>query len=204
MAVRETQGGFAANSPPVGSVGDRVNAWYSPSGVQSVFITSLGGTSVDVGGSGDAEAQPTGLAVRGYNSLYNGATWVRARGDTFGAYVVCRPATSGGLTHHRISPAVALANVKAAAANLYSAVLLNTNAAIRYFQIYNKSTAPVLGTDTPVLTIALPPNVPVILPNTPMGSTFNLGFGWAVTTDDIAIPAAGGAAGDVHGTLFYS
>ena len=39
---------------------------------------------------------------------------------------------------------------------VYSLAVSNANAAVRYVKLYNKATAPVVGTDVPVATFALP------------------------------------------------
>lgn len=79
----------------------------------------------------------------------------------------------------------------------------NTNAAIRYLQIYNKATAGTLSTDTPALTIPLPPNVPVPVNFTDIGGAFATGISWQFTTDDVAIPTTAGASTDIHGFVTY-
>ena len=46
---------------------------------------------------------------------------------------------------------------KGSAGDLHRIVAYNAAAAVRYLKVYNKATAPTVGTDTPVLTYALPP-----------------------------------------------
>ena len=60
----------------------------------------------------------------------------------------------------------------------------NTNAAVRYLKVYDKATAPTVGTDVPVATYAIPgnaagagTNIPFMLPD-----SFQFGFGFALTT----------------------
>lgn len=105
---------------------------------------------------------------------------------------------------YRISAALANGVIKASPANVLGwATLLNTNAAVRYVQLYNKFTVPTLGTDTPFLTVAIPAGgaANLFLPN-PIFTGAN-GLSWAVTTDNAAIPAVAGAAGDIAGTILY-
>lgn len=60
-------------------------------------------------------------------------------------------------THHAISAATTNAtSVKASAGTVNHIVVNNLNAAVRYFKLYNKASAPTVGTDTPVLTLAIP------------------------------------------------
>lgn len=47
---------------------------------------------------------------------------------------------------------------------MWSVVTSNINAAARYLKLYNKASAPTVGTDTPVLTIPLPPAPPTTTP----------------------------------------
>ncbi|MBZ9873094.1 hypothetical protein LB542_19795 [Mesorhizobium sp. BR1-1-9] len=48
-------------------------------------------------------------------------------------------------------------SAKAAPAQLYSAVGYNTAAAVLYLKFYDKASAPTVGTDTPKMTLPLPP-----------------------------------------------
>jgi hypothetical protein len=48
--------------------------------------------------------------------------------------------------------------VKSSAANLSILHIVNGAATLRYFKLYNKSSAPVVGTDVPLITITLSPN----------------------------------------------
>jgi hypothetical protein len=57
-------------------------------------------------------------------------------------------------------------SVKASAGTVYSLIVTNTNAAARYLKLYNKASAPTVGTDTPVATICIP------------GATTGAGFVW--------------------------
>lgn len=73
--------------------------------------------------------------------------------------------------------------VKASAGQVYTFTASNTNAAVRYLKLYNKATAPTVGTDTPVQTIALPPSgaLPPQL-GSPVGLSFSAGISFALTT----------------------
>jgi lysophospholipase L1-like esterase len=54
-------------------------------------------------------------------------------------------------------------SVKASAGSVGLIVVSNINAAVRYLKMYNKASAPTVGTDTPVMTIAVPPNQTVVI-----------------------------------------
>lgn len=92
-------------------------------------------------------------------------------------------ATQGGLS---ISRTIAGAStnstlVKNAAGQLYGVVVDNQNAAVRYLKFYNKATAPTVGTDTPVLTFAIPPAGTLHL-EFANGIAFDTGIGIGLTT----------------------
>jgi hypothetical protein len=141
-----------------------------------------------------------GYASLGY--VWDGAAIQLMRGDTTGTFTVPKPVTSGGLSIARLIGATS-GVIKASAGQLYTATLTNSNAAIRYLQIYNKATAGTLSTDTPVMTIPLPPNASVMIDFSGMGGAFATGISWQFTTDDIAIPTTAGASTDIHGFVTY-
>jgi hypothetical protein len=70
------------------------------------------------------------------------------------------PATANGCVVSRTIAAASTnpVSVKAGAGQLYGIVATNINAAVRYLKLYNKASAPTVGTDVPVMTIALPGN----------------------------------------------
>ena len=64
---------------------------------------------------------------------------------------------------------------------LYGYFLSNLNgAAWRYVKFYNKASAPTVGTDTPVLVLALPPNGAANA-SFPAGINFSTGLAFAIT-----------------------
>lgn len=134
--------------------------------------------------------------------VYNGSNYNWQRGDSNGTFMVAKPVTSGGLSISRLVGATS-GVVKASAGQLYTGTLTNTNAAIRYLQIYNKTTAGTLSTDTPVLTVPLPPNQTVMVDFSVLGGAFATGISWQFTTDDVAIPTTAGATTDIHGFVTY-
>ncbi len=71
--------------------------------------------------------------------------------------------------------------VRTGAGNVFSISASNANAAPRYLKIYDKATAPVVGTDRPVLTVPVPANGLAHLPF-PQGLRFTNGIALALTT----------------------
>lgn len=113
-------------------------------------------------------------------------------------------ATSGGSTpRHAISAASTNAtSVKGSAGMVYGISISNTNAAARYFKLYDKSSSPTVGTDTPKSTIQIPANATVIRVY-PVGMVFSSGIAYAATgamgdSDTTAI-----GAGDLSMDLDY-
>lgn len=69
--------------------------------------------------------------------------------------------SSKGTSVARLLSAAASVNstvVKATPGDVSAIVGVNTNVAARYLKLYNKATAPTVGTDTPVATLYLPPS----------------------------------------------
>jgi hypothetical protein len=96
------------------------------------------------------------------------------------------PGTSGGLSISRVLSAASTngTSVKASAGQVYAITAFNTNAAVRYLKLYNKASAPTVGTDTPVLTFAIPGNTAGagFVINIDKGIAFGTGIALAITT----------------------
>jgi hypothetical protein len=77
-----------------------------------------------------------------------------------------------------------------------------------WVKLYNKATAPVAGTDTPVLTLGLPPGGSghIELDGGPEGTgiRFGTGLGFAITADEADADATVIGAGDVVLNLLYA
>lgn len=94
-------------------------------------------------------------------------------------------------------------SVKATAGTLFTITYDNVNVAARYLKLYNKATAPAVGTDVPILTIPLPATSGNVFNLGALGHRFSTGIAFAITgamayTDLTVI-----AAGDVHLSLSY-
>lgn len=86
-------------------------------------------------------------------------------------------------------------SVKASAGNLYAIAASNASASPRFLKLYNKASAPTVGTDVPVLVIPIAANSIVMFEFGRLGQRFSLGIALAITgaigdTDTTAIGAA--------------
>jgi hypothetical protein len=85
--------------------------------------------------------------------------------------------------------------IKASAGNIRRLVVNNTTATARFLKLYNKATAPTVGTDVPVAIITVPAMGQVNLDCKATGLVFGTGIGIALTAaaayTDVAAVAAG-------------
>jgi len=118
------------------------------------------------------------------------------------------PKTSGGLSASKtISAATTNAtSVKGSAGQVYTILAHNTNAAVRYLKLYNKATAPTVGSDTPVLTLPIPGNTAgagFVLDTGGMGIAFGTGIGFALTTGVADADTGAVAANEIVVNILY-
>lgn len=176
-------GGIGSSTVPTAvTTGNRTNLWTTLNGAPM-----MGGFSSNVtrGASAaqvwpmDLTGTPRPFAVGGYVS--NGAT---------------QDAVAKPNIYKRVASSVAAGNpdfIKASAADLMQFWGL-CGATAAYLQIYNKASAPVVGTDTPILTYPIPANVPFsqTIPNG--GAYFATGLAFAFTTDAAGTTGSAAAA----------
>jgi hypothetical protein len=119
---------------------------------------------------------------------------------------------SGAFTTTPLTPTASAINsaastnaavVKATAGNLYGSIMTNAGASTAYLKLYNKTTAPTVGTDIPVAVIVIPAGQTVSTNFGSLGLRFTSGIGRAITggiahTDTTAVAAA-----QVFGSLSY-
>jgi hypothetical protein len=126
-----------------------------------------------------------GKAVTAVPTAVEANDAVNAYFDVNGRQVVSlQPMTVGGLTTHK-TVAAGSTNatvVKASAGQVYGIQVNNVNAAVRYLKLYNKATAPSVGTDVPVKTLAIPA-ASVQQFHWPAGIAFAAGISFATTTE---------------------
>lgn len=94
-------------------------------------------------------------------------------------------------------------SVKTSGGIVYGVVASNINAAIRYLKIYNKASAPTVGTDVPVLTLAIPLTGVLSLNLGPLGLKLGTGIAFALTTGAADSDTAAVAANEIKVALSY-
>lgn len=91
--------------------------------------------------------------------------------------------------------------IKSSAASLFEISISNPTATPAFVKLYNKTTAPTVGTDVPVLTVPAPANDVTTLMFGTLGKRFATGLGIAVTAAIAANDTAVAVAGiQIHGT----
>lgn len=169
----------------IGKLYKEDNSLYTASTFED-FYTNLKESVTVVGGLTDAELRATPLQVsqRANNTGTNGTT----------AYKL-------------ISTASTNANVvKNSGGNLYSIIAIGLTSTVRYLKLYNKATAPTVGTDVPLMTIPVPANTQgagIAIPFS-MGVNFPLGIGIAITSGSADNDTGAVGAGDVIVNLTYA
>jgi hypothetical protein len=94
-------------------------------------------------------------------------------------------------------------SVKGSAGTLYGITCSNGGAAAAFVKLYNKATAPTVGTDTPVLTIPIPASGVTTLNLGELGHRFSTGIALAITNLVADSDATAVAANQVKVLLDY-
>jgi hypothetical protein len=90
--------------------------------------------------------------------------------------------------------------LKASAGNIGQIDIFNSNDEARYFKLYNKASAPTVGTDTPVWTIPLLPGTGFSA-TFAYGKSFATGIAYAITSGLADTDTGVVEAGDVTGSI---
>lgn len=94
-------------------------------------------------------------------------------------------------------------NVKASAGRVVGYHFTNNTAAAKYIKLYNKASAPTVGTDTPVTTLILPASSQIFAQFVG-GLSFATGIGYGITGAVADNDTTAVAANDVHGFIAYA
>ncbi len=113
-------------------------------------------------------------------------------------------ATKGGASIYRnLDTQSTGVNVKNTAGQVYGWSIFNAAASTRYVKLYNKATAPTVGTDTPVMTIPVAAGTGVSL-ECAVGIAFSLGIGIGAVTGLADANTTAPTANDVITVLLYN
>jgi len=115
--------------------------------------------------------------------------------------------TTGGATPYVLISAASTnaTSVKASAGTVSAIVVSNVNAAMRYLKLYNKASAPTVGTDTPVFVVPIPGNTAgagAVVP-LPHGLNFSTGIALALTSGIAHADTGAVAASEIAVSLAY-
>lgn len=113
----------------------------------AIADTATGGTSPSLATvrtpTTDGVAANTGVTTYTQTMLFNGTTWDRQAKPNLTSRIASSAAS------------VNATSAKATAGNVFKIFGNNAKASVVYLKIYNKATAPTVGTDVPVLTIPI-------------------------------------------------
>jgi hypothetical protein len=112
-------------------------------------------------------------------------------------------AGSGGSMFRVISGATVFSgSAKGSTATLLGYQFTNNSAAAKFVKFYNKATAPVVGTDVPVMTLQVPAGASVVA-TLPGGLAFSAGLGIGASGAVTDADTTALAAFDIVGTVFF-
>lgn len=184
-------GGDYNSTLPTYVTGDRATMQVDANG--KVHVVPAGSSSAGADGVSNTGNMLSGAASNGTavvlrvfarGEQFNGATWDRDRKPN----AVKRLVSALGTTNADFA--------KASAGDLFRASGYNANAAARYLKLYNKASAPVVGTDVPVWTEYLAPQAKFELAF-PKGLYFSTGIAFALTTGSADADTGALTAADV-------
>lgn len=173
---------------PTYTDGQRTDFQVDSRGSLRVSIaTSNGTTAAGVVLPSTGLAAQNSLATYSQGARFNGTNWDQERKANATSRIVSAAASTNATS------------AKASAGDVISITATNTTASLKYLKIYNKASAPTVGTDTPVLTIPLQPsNVPTMI-NIPGGLYCSTGIAYALTGAAADADTTALTAGDVVG-----
>jgi hypothetical protein len=169
------------------------------------LVTGTGGT-FPVTGTFWQATQPVSIAATVNVSAAQSGTWTVQPGNTANTtpWLVMKALTSAsnGLTSTRVVAAATTnaTSLKASAGNIAAIDLFNVATYSVFLKLYNKASAPTVGTDTPVWTIPLPASggFSAVLD---WGEYFSTGIAYAITKLQADSDTTVIAAGDVTGRI---
>lgn len=180
----------------------QVTGLAAMTGTATVTLQASAGAAV---AGGINLLQANGTQIGAGNGTGASSVRVTVASDSTGQIAVVGRNT-GGLTKSRVVSAATTnsTNVRASAGTFFKVCLTNTTTAAKFLKLYDKATAPTVGTDTPVLTVVIPANTSangglLELNSADMGVLFSLGIGYGITGLVADADTTATAAGDVTG-----
>lgn len=144
--------------------------------------------------SGTPNVAISGNPVLGAGTSLMGDVGVQMR-STGSAFSVVRLPAAAASTNATL--------IKSSAGKLARLTGYNAATSVRYLKLYNKASAPTVGTDTPVATLALPPSKEFSFDWANIGLIFATGVGFGLTTGSADSDTGALSAADVVGLNFY-
>jgi hypothetical protein len=155
----------------------RLSTVISGTGTATVKVTTQSAPSQAVLTVGQATAANLNATVTGTVTAN-----VAAGSNLIGKVNIATQTTGGATSFTLISAASTNATfVKASAGLLYMLAATNNGASVAFLKLYNKASAPTVGTDTPVMTFLLPAGGGITVPIPVQGITFSTGIAYALT-----------------------
>ncbi|WP_349434244.1 hypothetical protein [Pararhizobium sp. A13] len=125
-----------------------------------------------------------------------------------GVGLIATNSFGSGTTAHKLLAAATTnaTSVKTTSGKLLGGVLKNLSAANKFVKFYSKASAPTVGTDTPIFTIALSANETFQIADFvgPIGHSISTGIAYAITGAVADSDTTAVAAGDVMVNLIYA
>ncbi len=119
--------------------------------------------------------------------------------NTTAILVESRTGTSNGSTATTVNSAATTnaAFIKASPGMLYQVICFNSTVSTKYVRLYNKTSAPTVGTDVPVMIIAIPALSSKEVSLGDVGLKFSSGIAYSITGSGTVLDATAVAVGDV-------
>lgn len=195
----------AVNSSTVATQHSTVNATQAYDGncaivtkvrVRLTAFTSAGTHFVGISAA-DAPVEPNPIVSLAAGSASIGTVILGAGSASVGT--VATP--SGSAISVTTTASTNASSQKASAGNLFELSVSNPTATAIYVKLYNKASAPTVGTDVPVLTIPVAAGITVQPPLGNIGKRFTTGIAIAATAAAAATDTGNAVAGvQIHGS----
>lgn len=180
------------------------------------FLDATGGSQTGTananGRAGAASGAPITLSTEDlaaltsiHDAITGGSTTAIPAGtNTIGGVVIKPSAVASGETASRVNAASTTnaTSLKASAGNIYAIDVFNTSAYTIFLKLYDKASAPTVGTDTPIWTIPIPAGAGFSR-SFERGRGFATGIAYAITKLQADSDTTAVVAGDATGSISW-